>query len=67
MNTPIHTTPSKTKRRRANLLYKLRRKGIEADTRQRAIFIPYGEEPRQYIQAVRLCNEFHFSIQFIIT
>jgi hypothetical protein len=41
-------------KRRANLLYKLRRKGIEADTKQRVIFIPYGEEPRQYVQAVRL-------------
>ncbi len=28
-------------KRRANLLYKLRRKGIEADTKQRVIFIPY--------------------------
>ncbi len=54
-------------KRRANLLYKLRRKGIEADTKQRVIFIPYGEEPRQYVQAVRLCREFYFSIQFIIT
>ncbi|NBH93214.1 hypothetical protein D1638_11475 [Muribaculaceae bacterium Z1] len=57
----------KAKKRRANLLYKLRRKGIEADTKQRVIFIPYGEEPRQYVQAVRLCREFYFSIQFIIT
>lgn len=54
-------------KRRANLLYKLRRKGIEADTKQRVIFIPYGEEPRQYVQAVRLCREFYFNIQFIIT
>lgn len=57
----------KAKKRRANLLYKLRRKGIEADTKQRVIFIPYGEEPRQYVQAVRLCREFNFNIQFIIT
>lgn len=36
-------------KRRANLLYKLRRKGIEADTKQRVIFIPYGEEPAKHI------------------
>lgn len=54
-------------KRRANLLYKLRRKGIEVDTKQRVIFIPYGEEPDKYIQVVRLCREFYFNIQFIIT
>lgn len=54
-------------KRRANLLYKLRRKGIEADTKQRVIFIPYGQHPEKYIQAVRLCREFYFNIQYIIT
>ena len=53
--------------RRANLLYRLRRKGIEVNTRQRVIFIPYGQQPADYIQAVRLCREFHFNIQYIIT
>ena len=53
-------------KRRANLLYKLRRKGIEADTRRRLIFIPYGHLPQQFIQALRLCREFHFNIQYII-
>lgn len=54
-------------RRRANLLYKLRRKGIQANTKQRVIFIPYGQEPYTHIQALRLCKEFHFNIQYIIT
>ena len=54
-------------KRRANLLYKLRRKGIKADTVQRVIFIPYGEDPYRHIQAVRLCREYYFDIQFIIT
>lgn len=53
-------------KRRANLLYKLRRKGIEADTRRHLIFIPCGRDPALYIQAVRLCREFRFQIQFII-
>lgn len=74
-NELAHTMPSairirqkvRSPKRRANLLYKLRRKGIEADTGKRVIFIPYGEDPRQYIQTIRLCREFHFSIQFIIT
>lgn len=57
----------KAKKRRANLLYKLRRKGIEADTKQRVIFIPFGEEPYKHIQVTRLCREYHFNIQFIIT
>ncbi len=54
-------------KRRANLLYKLRRKGIKVDTKQRTIFIPYGQQPYKHIQAFRLSKEFHFNIQFIIT
>lgn len=60
------TAPRKAMKRRANLLYKLRRKGIEADTRRHLIFIPCGRDPALYIQAVRLCREFRFRIQFII-
>lgn len=54
-------------KRRANLLYRLRRKGIEVNTKKRTIFIPYGQQFSQYIQAVRLCREFYFNIQYIIT
>ncbi len=61
------TARCNAKKRRANLLYKLRRKGIEADIKQRVIFIPYGEEPDKYIQVVRLCHDFDFCIQYIIT
>lgn len=57
----------KAKKRRANLLYRLRRKGIKADTESRVIFIPYDVAPRNYIQAVRLSQEFNFNIQYIIT
>lgn len=60
------TIKSRSKRR-ANLIYKLRREGIEVDTKHRAIFIPYGEDPRQFVQVVRLCREFYFNVQFIIT
>lgn len=54
-------------KRQANLLYKLRRKGISCDTKQRLIFMPYKANPHCYIQAMRLCKEFHYNIQYIIT
>lgn len=54
-------------KRRANLLYRLRRKGIDVSTRQRVIFIPYGQHYSDYIQAVRLCRDFYFNVQYIIT
>lgn len=59
--------PKNKLKRRANMLYKLRRHGITADTKQRVIFIPYGETPWRYPQVRRLHDEFYFNIQFIIT
>lgn len=56
-----------TLKRRANLLYRLRKHGITADTKQRVIFIPYGESPWKFPQVGRLSREFYFNIQFIIT
>lgn len=50
-----------------SLIYRLRKKGIAVDTRQRTIFLPYGEKVEDYKQALRLLNEFHINIQFIIT
>lgn len=32
-------------KRRANLLYQLRQKGIRCHTRQYTIFFPYGQDP----------------------
>lgn len=64
MTLPLST---QAKKRRDNLLYRLRRKGIEANTELRVFFIPYGVAPWNHIQAVRLCQEFNFNIQFIIT
>lgn len=31
-------------KRRANILYRLRKKGIKADTKQRVIFCPFNED-----------------------
>lgn len=53
-------------KRRANLLYRLRRKGVKADTRLRLIYIPYSEYPCRHIQALRLCHEFNFNIQLTL-
>lgn len=50
-----------------NLIYRLRKKGIRIDTRQRIIFLPYGEKVEDYTQASRLFKEYHINIQFIIT
>ena len=51
----------------ANLLYKLRRHGLTADTKQRVIFVPYEDDPWRFPQTRRLVDEFHFNIQLIIT
>lgn len=53
-------------KRRANLLYRLRKKGVACNTKQQTIFIPFEEDPFHHIQAKRLCEEFHFSIQLIL-
>ncbi len=53
-------------KRRDNLLYQLRRKGIRCNTRLRLIFIPYESDSRHYSQVKRLCEEYHFNIQYEI-
>ncbi len=53
-------------RRRANLLYQLRKRGVECDTKCRLIFIPYMSNPFRHSQEEKLCNEYHFNIQYII-
>lgn len=53
-------------KRRANLLYKLRRHGVKCNTQLRMIYIPYGNNPFQFVQVARLCHEFHFNIQYVI-
>ena len=50
-------------KRRNNLLYNLRKKGVRCLTKERMIFFPYGEDPRKVSQIVRLCQEYHFHVQ----
>lgn len=49
------------------LIYRLRKKGIRVNTKERVIFLPYGEKIDDYIQIVRLHREFYLNVQFIIT
>ena len=51
-------------KRRANLLYQLRRKGVRCDTGLKLIFIPYESNPFRHPQVMPLCKEYHFNIQF---
>jgi len=53
-------------KRRANLLYNLRRKGVECDTRRQTIYLPYQADYTRYCQIAKLCKEFHFNIQRMI-
>lgn len=50
-------------KRRANILYRLRKKGVRCVTRERVIFYPYGKDPMAVVQIVRLCREFGFGVQ----
>lgn len=58
-------TPQKLKRR-ANILYRLRKKGVRCDTRQKTIYFEYGSNPDSVIQIKRLRYEFDFNVQLEI-
>lgn len=53
-------------RRRANLLYSLRKKGIKCDTKRKIIFMPYLTDTLKYGQVGKLCREFHFVVQWTL-
>lgn len=51
-------------KRRTNLLYNLRKKGIRCLTKERVIFFPYGDqEPLKVKQIAALCNDYNFHVQ----
>nr|DAY14522.1 MAG TPA: hypothetical protein [Caudoviricetes sp.] len=52
--------------KRDNLLYRLRKKGVQVNTRERVIFFGMGGEPFKIKQIIRLCREFHFNVQLVI-
>ena len=51
---------------RDNLLYRLRKKGVRVQTRERTIYFAHDGAPFTIIQIRRLCREFHFSVQLKI-
>jgi len=63
MNSP---PPKKKLKRRANILYRLRKKGIQCNTKERTIFFQYGESPDTILQIRQLREEFKFTLQFQI-
>ena len=59
------------RKRRSNLLYRLRRKGYRCDTRGHVIYYPAddaggGGNPMEIIQIARLKREFGFCVQYEI-
>ena len=52
--------------KRDNLLYRLRKKGVKVQTRERTMFFAYDGEPFTIIQIRRLCKEYHFNVQLEI-
>lgn len=53
-------------KRRANLLYRLRKKGIRCDTKQRLIMLSCFQNPTDYVQITKLCRDYAFNVQYII-
>ena len=51
--------------KRDNLLYRLRKKGVRANTREHTIFFGMSGEPFEIRQIRRLCSEFHFNVQLV--
>lgn len=51
---------------RDNLLYRLRKKGVRVQTRERTIFFAFDQEPFNVTQVKRLCREYHFNVQLEI-
>jgi len=52
-------------KRRANILYRLRKKKLRANTRQGIVYYT-GENPRSILQIRQLIDEYNFNVQFEI-
>jgi len=52
-------------KRRANILYRLRKKKLHANTRQRIVYYT-GDNPRSILQIRQLMDEYKFNVQFEI-
>ena len=58
---------AKASKRRSNILYKLRKKGVVCDTKARVVELPYGAGPDAIVQVARLRREYRFNVQFYIS
>ena len=47
-------------------MYRLRKKGIRADTKQRIVFCAAGKDITNIVQVKRLRQEVHFNTQIVI-
>lgn len=56
----------KKAKRRSNMLYKLRKKGVICDTKSKTIDYPWDQNPWAVCQVNRLCKEFGFRVQLTI-
>ena len=52
--------------KRDNLLYRLRKKGVRVQTKERTIYFVYDGKPFQIVQVQRLYREFNFHVQLVI-
>ncbi|KXO15633.1 hypothetical protein HMPREF3218_0200556 [Prevotella bivia] len=50
-------------KRRYNLVYCLRKKGVRCLSKERIIFFPYNQNPNAIRQISCLCREYHFHVQ----
>jgi len=55
---------NKQLKRRANILYRLRKKNVVCDRKRRTVFLPVGTDPDSYIQLIRLRKKYGFHVQF---
>ena len=51
---------------RDNLLYRLRKKGVRVQTKERTIYFAFDGKPFQIVQVQRLCSEYNFYVQLEI-
>lgn len=54
-------------KRRANILYRLRKKNIRCNTRDRTIFYPIGLDHKEILQIRQLLAEYNLAVQLEIT
>lgn len=57
---------NKAMKRRYNLVYRLKKKGVICLSKERIICFPYNQDPNAIRQIECLCREYHFYVQLEI-